>query len=90
MPAKLIKSAEDNLIDSLHELFQESQYSNTYTYVYKKGDKKKCKNYQGISFLIAAYKILILCERLKPYLSDIIGDYQCGAASDMVNPPSKC
>ena len=50
------------------------------TPIYKKGDKKECKNYRGISVLNAAYKILsfILCERLKPYLKDIIGDYQCG------------
>ncbi|KMQ83699.1 endonuclease-reverse transcriptase [Lasius niger] len=50
------------------------------TPIYKKGDKKECKNYRGISVLNSAYKILsfILCERLKPYLDDNIGDYQCG------------
>ena len=33
-----------------------------------------------ISVLNSSYKILssILCERLKPYLKDVIGDYQCG------------
>lgn len=36
--------------------------------------------YRGISILNVAYKIFstILCERLKPYLNDIIGSYQCG------------
>lgn len=50
------------------------------TPIYKKGDKKECKNFRGISVLNTAYKILsfILCERLKPYLINIIGDYQCG------------
>ncbi|WP_369199201.1 RNA-directed DNA polymerase, partial [Streptomyces djakartensis] len=50
------------------------------TPVYKKGDKKECKNYRGISVLNSAYKILsfILCERLKPHLNDTIGAYQCG------------
>ena len=46
----------------------------------KKGDVKECSNYRGISILNTAYKILsiILCERLKPYLSSIIGPYQYG------------
>ena len=41
---------------------------------------KECSNYRGISILNTAYKILsvILFERLKPYLSSIIGPYQCG------------
>ena len=44
------------------------------------GDTKECLNYRGISILNTAYQILstILCERLKPYLSSIIGPYQCG------------
>ena len=50
------------------------------TPIFKKGDPKECKNHRGISVLNSAYKILssILCERLKPFLQNIIGDYQCG------------
>ena len=48
--------------------------------IHKKGDKTLCSNYRGISILNVGYKIFasILCERLKPYLNDIIGSYQCG------------
>jgi hypothetical protein len=48
--------------------------------MYKKGDKTDCNNYQGISLLSAAYKILsnILLARLTPYVCEIIGDHQCG------------
>jgi hypothetical protein len=48
--------------------------------IYKKGDKTNCNNYQGISLLPTAYKILsnILLARLTPYVNEIIGDYQCG------------
>jgi hypothetical protein len=46
----------------------------------KKGDKTDCNNYQGISLLSTAYKILsnILLARLIPYVNEIIGDHQCG------------
>jgi hypothetical protein len=48
--------------------------------IYKKGDKTDCNNYQGISLLLTAYKILsnILLARLTPYVNEIIGDHQCG------------
>jgi hypothetical protein len=48
--------------------------------IYKKGDKTDCNNYRGISLLSTAYKILsnILLARLTPYVSEIIGDHQCG------------
>ena len=89
IPAELIKSAGDSFTDYLYQLFQRiwstlempSEWSlSMITPIYKKGDKKECKNYRGISVLNAAYKILsfILCERLKPYLTNIIGSYQCG------------
>jgi sorting nexin-29 len=47
--------------------------------IYKEGDKMDCNNYQGISFLSTAYKILsiILLARLTPYVSEIMGDHWC-------------
>jgi hypothetical protein len=46
----------------------------------KKGGKTDCNNYWGISILPTAYKTLsnILLARLTPYVSEIIGDHQCG------------
>jgi hypothetical protein len=46
----------------------------------KKGDKTDCNNYQGIFLLSTAYRILsnTLLARLTPYVSEIIGDHQCG------------
>jgi sorting nexin-29 len=48
--------------------------------IYKKGHKTDCNNYQGISLLSTAYKMLsnILLARLIPHVNEIIGDYQCG------------
>jgi hypothetical protein len=48
--------------------------------IYKKGGKTYCNNYQGISLLSTANEILsnILLAMLTPYVSEIIGDHQCG------------
>jgi hypothetical protein len=48
--------------------------------IYKKVGKTDCNNYQGISLLSTAYKILsnIILVRLTPYVNEIIGDHQCG------------
>jgi hypothetical protein len=48
--------------------------------IYKKEEKTDCSNYQGISLLSTAYKILsnILLARLTLYVSEIIEDHQCG------------
>ena len=48
--------------------------------IHKKGDKRDCNNYRGISLLLTTYKILskILLSRLTPYAEEIIEDHQCG------------
>jgi hypothetical protein len=48
--------------------------------IHKKGDKTDCNNYQEISLLSSAYKILynILVARLTSYVSEVTGAHQCG------------
>jgi hypothetical protein len=48
--------------------------------IYKKDDKTDCNNYQRISLVSTADKILsnILWARLTPYVNEIIGHHQCG------------
>jgi hypothetical protein len=47
---------------------------------YKKGDKRDCSNYRGISLSSPTHKILsnILLLKLTPYTEEIIGNHQCG------------
>jgi hypothetical protein len=48
--------------------------------IHKKGDKTDCNNYRGISLLSTAYEMIsnIILARLTPYVSEVIGDHQCG------------
>jgi hypothetical protein len=48
--------------------------------IHKTADRSDSNNYQGISLLSTAYKILptILLARLTPYVNEIIGNHQCG------------
>ena len=89
IPAELFKSGGEKLIDHIHQIISKIWTDETWIEqwncswinpIHKKGDKLLCSNYRGISILNVAYKIFasILCERLKPYLNDIIGNYQCG------------
>jgi hypothetical protein len=89
IPAKLIKAGGETLYSEIRrlicciwnkeELPQQWKVS-IIVPIYKKGDKTDCNNYQGISLLSTAHKILsnILLARLTPYVNEIIEDHQCG------------
>jgi len=48
--------------------------------IYKKGDRKQCNNYRGISLLNVAYKIfaILLYNHLSKIIEPEIGNYQVG------------
>jgi hypothetical protein len=89
IPAELIKAGGETLCSEIHrlicstwdkeELLQQWKES-IIVPIYKKCDKTDCNNYQGISLLSAAYKILsnIVLSKLTPFLNEIIGNHQCG------------
>jgi hypothetical protein len=51
-----------------------------YLPICEKDDVTNCNNYQGISLLSTAYKILsnMLLARLTPYVNEIVGTHQYG------------
>ena len=86
---ELLKAAGANFTSAFHQLLikiwiaesmPEEWNQSLICAIHKKGNKNSCQNYQGISLLNIAYKILasINCERLKPHVIRIIGSYQCG------------
>ena len=89
IPAELFKFGGDGIVDHIHQVITKIWTNETWIEewncswinpIHKKGEKTLCSNYRGISILNVAYKIFssIFCERLKPYLNNIIGSYQCG------------
>jgi hypothetical protein len=44
--------------------------------IYKKGDRKQCKNYRPITLLNVAYKMFttILCNRIPEIMEDKLGE----------------
>ncbi|KAI5717474.1 hypothetical protein M8J77_006391 [Diaphorina citri] len=89
IPSELIKKGglklEEEVTDLIQEIWKEEKMPSEWTKaviipIHKKGDKKECGNYRGISLLNTTYKILslIILERLKPFTDEIVGDYQAG------------
>jgi hypothetical protein len=89
IPAELIKAGGETLYSEIHRLicciWNKEELPQQWkefiiVSIYKKGDKTDCNNYRGISLLSTAYKILsnLLLARLTPYVTEIIGDHQCG------------
>jgi hypothetical protein len=89
IPAELIKAGAETLYSEVHRLIcciwnkeelPQQWKESIIVPIYKKGDKTDFNNYRGISLLSTAYKILsnILLVRLTPYVSEIIGNNQCG------------
>lgn len=89
LPSELFKHGGPQLHQILHHLitciWQTRKMPYEWTIgaicpLHKKGDQLECSNYRGITLLNVAYKILsnVLCDRLQPYVDNIIGKYQCG------------
>jgi hypothetical protein len=86
---KLIKAGGETLCSEIHKLIcsiwnkeelPQQWEESIIIPIHKKGDKMDCNNYQVISLLSTAYKILsnILLARLTPYVNEVIGDHKCG------------
>jgi hypothetical protein len=89
IPAKLIKAEGEMLCFEIHRLICSmwnkdelpQQWKESITVpIYKKSAKTDCNNYQSISILSPAYKILSnsLLARLIPFVNEITGDHQYG------------
>jgi len=89
LSAELFKAAGHELVESMHQLickiWSEESMPDEWNLsiicpIHKKGDPFDCANYRGISLQNIAYKIFstVLCERLKPFVNNLIGSYQCG------------
>jgi hypothetical protein len=87
--AELIKARGETLSSQIHKLIfsiwnmeklPQQWKDSTIVPVHKKCDETDCNNYRGISLLSTAYRILsnILLARLIQYVSEVIGDHQCG------------
>jgi hypothetical protein len=85
--AELIKNASYELKERLHVLIckicRDKKLPDDWKVglivpLFKKGDKMRCENYQGITLLNVAYKILssIILEWLKEYSEEISREYQ--------------
>jgi hypothetical protein len=86
IPAEVIKAGGRAIFSEIHKLtnsiWNKEELPEVWKEpitvpVHKKGDKRGCNNYTGISLLSTTYKILsnILLSRLTPYAEEIIGDH---------------
>ena len=89
IPAELWKHGGEEVCEVLHSLISKvweteelpDQWKEALIVpLFKKGDRKECGNYRGISLLVTAYKVLsnILLQRLLPLSEEVLGEYQCG------------
>jgi hypothetical protein len=89
IPAELIKAGGETLYSEIRRLvcsiwnkeeLPQQWKESVIVPIHRKGNKIDCNNYRGISLLSTAYNILsnILLARLTPYVSEVIGDHQCG------------
>ena len=101
IPLEVIRAGGVRLIDALFELFdhcwvssqlpQQFRDATIVTIFKRKGNRRECGNYRGISLLSIPGKIFgkLLLHRLKPIAEDILPESQCGfrparSAIDMI------
>lgn len=87
--AEMLKNGGDTLVRASHELIQQVWNEETMPEewkqgliipIYKKGDRRDCKNYRGITLLNVIYKIfsILIYNRLVVYGEREVSEYQCG------------
>jgi hypothetical protein len=93
--AKFIKTGSETLCSEMHKLIcsvwnkeklPQQRKEFIIIPIHKKGDQTDCNNYQGISLLSTAYKILssILLVRLTPHVNEVIGDRVGSIVTDLL------
>ncbi|KAL1448183.1 hypothetical protein WDU94_005664 [Cyamophila willieti] len=91
--AELLKGGQTSTLKIIHTLFNKvwtekclpkDWKSATVVPIHKKGSKRKCDNYRGISLLSVPGKLLarIIYNRLLPFIESYIDDTQCGFRSN--------
>ena len=92
IPTEFLQADVDLLAEHLHLVLQNDWEKNPISAYYAQSLRKVTKGmfklYRGISIPNTAYKILsiVLCDRLKSYLSSIIGPYQCSFRPENLRP----
>lgn len=87
--AEMIQAGEEGSVKMMHtlcnQIYHEAQSPADWgkaiiVPIHKKGDKKECNNYRGISLLSVPGKVYtrILQQRMKRYVEDIVAEEQAG------------